>query len=260
MKVLLIGSNCKGIKEALVGSEIRKIRHILVSSYIQFIDAPDTRRDEIYEKISEIKPQIIHFSGHGTTITGPLFNGDEYLKNTPPPLMDQLIEILSRGKEYIKLIIFNVCESLTIAEKVSEFIDFSIGIEKKAEDRCVRAFSKGFYRILKTKDSLKNAFENGITRFSIKHTEIRANGLKQPYQMFSKRPDDLRDFIEVFGENSSQDVLIKQQKNIILKLKVLRNRIHSNHPFEIIKVRYMDSDFYKYMDEEHWNRAINQII
>ncbi len=260
MKVLLIGSNYKGMKEVLIGREIKKIREILISSEIHLIDAPDSKRDELYERISEIKPQIIHFSGHGTNETGPLFNGDEYLISTPPPLMDQLIEVLKKGKQYVKLVIFNVCDSLTIAEKTSGFIDFTIGIEKKAEDRCVRAFSKGFYRILLRKDSLNNAYDNGTNRFSIKHTEIKADGLKQPYQMFSKNSEDEGVFIDVFGEISSESVINERRKKIISKLIFLQDKIHSNYPFETIKVRYLDSNFYNYMNKKYWNRAKNQIV
>ncbi len=274
LRVLLLGSNCKGMKEVLVGREIRKIRKILDHSSIQFIDAPDIKRDDIYEKLSEFKPQIVHFSGHGFNKTGPLFNGDEFLINIPPPLFNQLIDVLKKGEEYIKLIIFNVCESSLIAEKVSKFIDFTIGIEKKANDRCVAAFSKGFYRILLHKDTIINAFDNGTIRFFNKHAEIKAGGLKRPYKMFCKNPGSLGAFTETFGENinnniysskdvkgeASQEDFTEDQKCIILKLGELRDKIHFNYPFENIKVRYIDSDFYKYIDKEHWNRAKNQIV
>ncbi len=201
MKVLLLGSNCKGSKEILVSNEIRKIRKEFAHSSIQFIDAPYIKRVDIYEKISEFKPEIVHFSGHGTYKTGPLFNGDEFLINTPPPLIDQLIKVLKKGKKYIKLIIFNVCESLTIAKKVSEFIDYTIGIKAIGNDECVTAFSKGFYRTLLKKDSIKNAFDNGTTRFFLKHTNIKADGHSRPYKMFPKNPNSLGEFTETFREN-----------------------------------------------------------
>ncbi len=257
MKVLLLGSNCKGLKEVLVSKEFSKIRKEFVNSSIQFLDAPHIKRDDIYEKLSEFKPQIVHFSGHGTYKTGPLFDGDEFLINTPPPLIDQLINVLKKGNEYIKLIIFNVCESSTIAEKVSKFIDYAIGIEGIAEDECVVAFSKGFYRILLNRDSIKNAFDNGTNRFFTKHTGTKADGLKRPYRRFSKNPGSLGEFTETFKE--SQDAFTENQRNLILKLGELRDKIHSNHPFENIKVRYMDSDFYKYMDTKRWNSANDQI-
>ncbi len=97
INVLLIGSNCKGKKEPRIGREIKKIRKILYNSLFEFIDVPATKRNEIFEKISKVKPQIIHFSGHGTFDTGPLFDKDEHFIKAMP-LMEELIGTLKKGK------------------------------------------------------------------------------------------------------------------------------------------------------------------
>ena len=73
--------------------------------------------------------------------------------------------------------------------------------------------------------------------------------------------NDLKDSLEKrlleVEEDGSQENLTEDQKIIVSKLEKLWKRIHSNHPFEDIKVRYMDSNFYKYLDTEHWDLAKN---
>ncbi len=275
MKLLFIGSNCKGKKEVLINREITKIRSVLENSFIEFFFQLDAKRHQVYEFISKYKPQIIHFSGHGTSETGPLFNGDEHLINSPPPPIETLIDDLRKVKEYAKIVIFNVCESINIAEKVSEFIDFTIGAKGNIDDDCAAAFSKGFYRILLNKDSLKNSFDNGKKKFSFKHSKKGLDNNKDPYGMFTKKENDFGEFIKVFGDiedlihpnqvnissiidaqTSSSEI----QKKLISKLETIRDKIHSDYPFEEIKVRHMDSNFYNYIYRKDWILAKNQIV
>lgn len=204
INVLLIGSNCKGKKETRIGKEIKKIRKILKNSLFHFIDAPAAKRNEIFEEISKVKPQILHFSGHGTFDTGPLFDEDEHFIKTID-LMEELIETLKKGKEYIKLIIFNVCESINIAKEVTKFIEFTIGTMKKTNDDCAIAFSKGFYQMLVNGDSIKNSFLNGKKQYNFKYTELKSKTKVVPFQIFPDSMENSGDFSETFGSFLSEN-------------------------------------------------------
>ena len=135
IRVLFLGSQYGTHGEVLVGEEIRKLRKILNKPIFEFKDEIAIRRHEIAQKISNFKPNIIHFSGHGTFGTGPLFNEDEDLINTGFDFKQDCIEILRQSaKDSVKLIIFNICESDNIAQEVAKFIDYSIGTNGKISD------------------------------------------------------------------------------------------------------------------------------
>lgn len=206
IKVLLLGSQYQAKGEVLVGEEIRKLRKTLekYKDLFEFRDEPAIRRREIALKISSFKPNIIHFSGHGTSDTGPLFNGDEIHIHSFDLKLD-LIEILKQNaKDSVKLIIFNVCDSEKIAQEVVNFIDYSIGTKSKINDDFAPQFSKGFYSILGNKESIKLSFENGKKLYIYKYNALKGNNyLTDPYKIFPESDDeDFGDFIQVFGDLS----------------------------------------------------------
>jgi len=49
----------------------------------------------------------------------------------------------------------------------------------------------------------------------------------------------------------------KKRKEILLKIK---ERIHTDYPFDEIKVDFMDKSYYKYIESRNWNNASKQIL
>ncbi len=232
IKILLIGSNYKGLKESRIGKEIKMIRNILKHSLFDFIDAPATKRNEIFEKISEYKPEILQFSGHGTFNTGPLFDQDEHLINTKMDLKEELIETLRKGKEYIKIIIFNVCESINIAKEASKFIEFTIGTTTKINDDCAITFSKGFYKMLGKKHSIRDSYFNGKKQYELKYSNIIGRSTLPPFKIFPDNEKNQGDFSEIFQ--------ISLDKNWKENNKIHSDKYVDNNTIESILKKRLD--------------------
>lgn len=94
-------------------------------------------------------PLILHFSLHGDHEQGLKFIGRN---NTPvyqnKLYFETLLEEVEKREQKIACIVFNACHSIELAEHVSHFVDYTIGVEGTVADTASIEFSRGFYRQL----------------------------------------------------------------------------------------------------------------
>jgi hypothetical protein len=94
-------------------------------------------------------PLVLHFSLHGDKEQGLKFIG----RNNNPVFQskayfESLLEEVDRRKQRINCILFNACHSAELAEIMSPFVDFTVGVEGAIADSASVEFSRGFYRQL----------------------------------------------------------------------------------------------------------------
>ncbi len=186
--ILFIGANYNHQKVVRTEKEFRAIKETIsrlpYRNLIQLIDSFATKRHEIRTKIIENKPQIIHFSGHGSFDTGPLFDDDGDEINFHDLQLD-LIDKLEDYKKFIKLIVFNVCESSIIAEKTSKIIDYTIGTDDTTDDDSAIAFTKGFYENWGNRDEINNSLKVGNEKYASKYYK-QYHKKPEPYHLYNK--------------------------------------------------------------------------
>ena len=186
--ILFIGANYNNQKVIRTEKEFRKIKetisHLPYKNLINVVESFATKRHEITTKIIENKPQIIHFSGHGSLNTGPLFEDDGEIINALDLQID-LVDKLKKYADFVKVIIFNVCESSIIADKTSKFIDFTIGTDETTDDDCAIAFAKGFYKNWGNKDEIRNSISTGNEKYASKHFK-KNKERPQPYHPYNR--------------------------------------------------------------------------
>lgn len=118
-----------------------------------------TRADDLQQHLLELRPAIVHFSGHGSEGGGLVLHGErEVMQVVSPAALAGLFRVL-RGE--VRVVFFNSCHSLALAEAVAQEIACAIGMGAAVGDEAARIFAASFYRALGFGRSVGEAFELG---------------------------------------------------------------------------------------------------
>ncbi|MBW4474773.1 MAG: CHAT domain-containing protein [Stenomitos rutilans HA7619-LM2] len=106
-----------------------------------------SRRD-LQDILLTIKPDIVHFCGHGASEHGlVLQNDNQKTQLVPNAALAELFEIITYSKP-IACLVLNACYSEVQVNAINPFIDYIVGMKKEIGDRAAIEFSRGFYRSL----------------------------------------------------------------------------------------------------------------
>jgi hypothetical protein len=164
IKALFLASNPKGTTPLELDREIReiteKIRAAEYRDSIDLISAWAVRPDDLLQLLNQHKPQIVHFSGHGSE-SGEIILVDSRGEKKPvnPAAIKALFQTL---KGNIRVVILNACYSKIQAEAITQVIDCAIGMNDAIGDEAAIAFAASFYRAIGFGLSIKQAFDQGI--------------------------------------------------------------------------------------------------
>lgn len=134
-------------------------------------------------------PSIVIFCGHSTTDVIQFENSDGLADTVNP---NALAELFSQFKS-IKCVIFNSCCSDNHAQKVSEYIDYTVGMQGKVDDTDAIKFSTVFFDAIFAGRDYKNAFNiadssmNSTLPKLFTRTRKPTNFLKEPIIARSKK-------------------------------------------------------------------------
>jgi len=172
VRILFIAADPTDAARLRLGQELRDIRMKLQLSklrdYFVIESRESVRLDDITQAIFDIKPQIIHFSGHGLK-TGELCFEDDSGKTQPVELnvLESLFKLLSKQ---VQCVILNACYSEIQAKLIAQYIPFVIGMHQAIEDKMAIAFSVGLYKALGAGRDFEDAYDFACL-------EIRLRGL-----------------------------------------------------------------------------------
>lgn len=162
-KILILASNPKGTSVLNLDREIRDIREGLRRS--QNRDQFDietrgaVRSEDLRRAMLEVKPQIVHFCGHGTGDQGLVLeddDGNEHLASTEA--LSDLFRIFS---DQVECVLLNACYSEVQANAIVEHINYVIGMNQEVRDDAAITFTVGFYDALGAGESIERAFDIG---------------------------------------------------------------------------------------------------
>ena len=164
IKALFLAANPTDTPPLAIDQEMRTIEHkVRAAEYrdaLVFQSAWAVRPDDLLQLLSQHKPHIVHFSGHGSSqglcLAGE--NGQTRLVTTRA-----LKSLFTTLKDNIRLVFLNACYSREQALALVETIDCVIGMKESIRDDATIAFSSSFYRAIGFGRSLQEAFDQGIT-------------------------------------------------------------------------------------------------
>jgi len=184
VKVLFLAANPDGAQPLKLDEEIRQITAKIRASEhrdsLELVSRWAVRPDDLHQALLEVKPHVVHFSGHGRPVSGPTSEGAgaRDLGLASPPLGSELIVLDEQGKpkpvgssalvhlfrtlqDNIRVVMLNACCSRAQAEALAETIDCTIGMNRPISDAAAIVFAASFYRALGFGRSVREAFELG---------------------------------------------------------------------------------------------------
>ena len=163
IRVLFLAANPLGTSKLALDEEMRLIDEKIYASelrdQLELVAAWAARPDDLLQSLNRYRPQIVHFSGHGTP-TGELqFVGND---GFPRPVSTQaLAAVFKTFKDTTRLVILNACYSKAQAEAIRQEIACVVGMNAAIGDTAAGTFAASFYRTIGFGGSIQEAFEQG---------------------------------------------------------------------------------------------------
>jgi hypothetical protein len=119
------------------------------------------RPGDLLQAFNEVRPQIVHFSGHGSEAAELVLEDND---GNPKPVSDgALIQLFRTVKGGIRLVVLNACHSVSQAEAISKEIECTIGMSDAIDDQAAVVFASQFYGALAFGQSVGMAYQQGKT-------------------------------------------------------------------------------------------------
>lgn len=169
IRILFLSANPWTNSRILVDEEAREIsERIHEGPYrdrFELSTHPATRPGDLQRLLLRHRPQIVHFSGHGTKEEKIIFGGRSGRGKTID--QDGLADLFALYNNHVRLVLLNACFTRAQARSVADVVDYSIGTEKGLGDKASVAFAGAFYRALGFGKSVKDAFESAMAELAL---------------------------------------------------------------------------------------------
>ncbi|MBD0301805.1 MAG: CHAT domain-containing protein, partial [Tolypothrix sp. T3-bin4] len=149
-KILILAANPKNTVRLRLDQEVRDIKKGLQSAKQRdnFILQQEgaVRPQDIRLAVLDFRPNIIHFSGHGSETEGLSFE-DEVGKEKFVT-KEALAEFFKLFANHVECVLLNACYSEVQANAIVQHIDYVIGMNQAIADKAALEFAVGFYDAL----------------------------------------------------------------------------------------------------------------
>ncbi len=206
IKVLFLAPDPSDSARLRLAEEHRSIQQRLERTPYQLEARWAVRPADVLHAILDIKPQIVHFAGHGME-TGEICLQDDngHVKPVQPEALAALFKLAA---EYVQCVIINTCYSDDQAKAIAEYVPIVIGMKSSIGDRAAITFATGFYIALQADQSMstqsvEKAYEAG-------RVAIRLEGIQEEQLspiLFGDPRNRLRSDVEAAGLYTRNPVL-----------------------------------------------------
>ena len=118
----------------------------------------DVQQEDLRRHILEIKPQIIHYCGHGTKEGLVIHDENNQVKLLSNEF---LADLLKNFSDRVECLVLNSCDTEPLAIEVAKHINYAIGMNQEVNDKSAIAFSEAFYDAIGSGEGIEKAFEIG---------------------------------------------------------------------------------------------------
>lgn len=169
IKVLFFAANPQDQNQLRLDEEVREItQKIRLSEYrdsVELVSRWAVRPNDLLQALNEDKPNIVHFSGHGSSTDEILFLDQE--GNTKPVSKEAMVQLMATSGDHIRVVFFNTCYSHSQAEAVTQHVDVAIGMKTSVGDEAARVFAAQFYSAIGFGYSVERAFAQGVVQLML---------------------------------------------------------------------------------------------
>jgi hypothetical protein len=165
---LRLDEEARDLKEAILTVADAKVEISVTSEWA-------VRVNQIQTAILNCKPEILHFSGHGTM--GALCFEDN--QGNAAAVSDQTFaDLIELNRGFVRCVVLNACFSQSVADLIKAHVECVIGCESSIADDAAIAFTRAFYRTLADGESYERAFRFG-------NNEVSLSGMSAESDKFS---------------------------------------------------------------------------
>lgn len=161
LKIVFFAANPRDQVQLWLDEEAREVEKRLRATdhrdVIDFATKWAVRPGDLIEALNQERPQIIHFSGHGSQ-TDELAFQDDY-GGTKIVTKEALAAMIHAFSDDVRLVLFNNCFSEAHAQEAAKHIEAAIGMNNSISDAAARIFAANFYAALGYGRSVQKAFE-----------------------------------------------------------------------------------------------------
>jgi hypothetical protein len=169
IRILFLSANPWNSGRILVDEEAREISERIHEGphrdKFRLYNYPATRPNDLQKLLLRYRPQIVHFSGHGSKRHRLIFGG----KDSRGKTVDRqgFADVLALYSKHVRLVLLNACFTKTQARSIAEVVNYSIGTGKAIGDKVGVVFAGAFYRALGFGQSVRDAFASARAELAL---------------------------------------------------------------------------------------------
>lgn len=171
IKILFLASDPSDATRLRLGQELREIREKLQLAKhrerFTLTSREAVRPGDITQAIYDIEPQIVHFSGHGTS------SGELCVENILGKVQtinpEALADLFELEIERVNCVVLNACYSEIQAEAIVQHIPYVIGMSQAIGDKAAITFAVGFYKALGANRTVEQAYKAGCVEIRMEN-------------------------------------------------------------------------------------------
>jgi hypothetical protein len=169
IKILFLASLPDDQSRLRLDKEYREIEARIRASQhrdrLELVSRWAVRARDLQDVLLHEKPQIVHFSGHGSA-TEELILEDDHGRTRPvsKKALTGLFRIL---KDDIRVVVLNACFSKPQAEAIAEQVGCAVGMKQAIGDAAAIEFASAFYQAIGYERSIQTAFELGCNALEL---------------------------------------------------------------------------------------------
>jgi hypothetical protein len=166
-RVLLLAANPD--EDLALNEELRAVQEGVRASEhrerVELIPRMASRPGDLLRAMIDLRPSIVHFSGHGDSQTA-IYLQDE-AGGAHPVTGEALRMLFDAARGEVRVVVLASCYSAAQGEAIAKSVDCVIGMEHDFGDLSARAFAGAFYSALGAGRSVAEAFELGRASIAV---------------------------------------------------------------------------------------------
>ncbi len=168
LKILFLGANPRDTTRIRIDEELREIdQQLRLSSGRDRLSLGQkwaVRPDDLQQSLVDNEPQIVHFSGHGSSEGISL---EDEQGNSKEVNAEALSDLFALFKGSVKCVVLNACYSEAQAAAINLHIPYVIGMSSAMPDDAALHFSVGFYKAIAAGKTVEFAFNLGVNAIKL---------------------------------------------------------------------------------------------
>ncbi|WP_339385114.1 CHAT domain-containing protein [Calothrix sp. FACHB-168] len=161
--ILILAANPKSTPALRLDEEVREIdaglRRANQRDRFHLEQRWAVRSRDVQNALLDLKPQVVHFSGHGENEMGLILENE--VGKAVAVGTEALAGLFELFADRVECVVLNACYSEVQAEAIAKHIPYVIGMNKAIGDRAAIEFAVIFYAALGAGESVEFAYKLG---------------------------------------------------------------------------------------------------